>query len=195
MTRLAMGTALALTLAGGASVSAGADSFTPVTMSVHVAPVARRGQSLRISIAVRADADALDAGETLWMQVKLATECGGTFSGTPGTQLIDRPLSPQPSTGHPYAGTVKGSGKPRRYGLQTVCVFLETQGDDREYATSQSLEVDVSRSCTRTAARYDAARRSLARARRHHHGVHAAAARVRRDHRTAARACGRGVKL
>lgn len=195
MTRLAAVAALAAAIAGGAAVSAGADSFTPVMMSIHVAPVARRGQPLKISIGVSADPGALDAGETLWMRVKLAAECGGTFTGTPGTLLIDRPLSPQPRTGHPYAGTVRGSGRPRSYGIQTVCVFLETQKDDREYATSQSTEVNVSRRCTLTARRLDAARRDLTRARRRHRGVRAAAAHVRRDHRTAARACGRGVRL
>lgn len=193
--RLALAVALAAMVLGTLAGGAAADSFTPVTMNVHVTPIARRGTPLRVSITVSADPAALDAGETLWMRVKLAAECGGTFTGTPGTRLIDRPLSPQPSTGHAYHGTVSGSGRPRSYGVETVCVFLETQDDDREYATSQSVTVDVSRACTRTAARYDAARRALTRARRRHRGVRAAERRVRSDRRAAARACGRGVKL
>jgi hypothetical protein len=60
------------------------------------------------------------------------------------------------------------------------------------FASDQSIQVDVSRACTRAAARYDAARR------RH---VTGAAARKRKrrivaaDRRAARRACGPGVPL
>ena len=62
--------------------------------------------------------------------------------------LLDKRLKPQPATGEPYKATAKGSGKPNRYGVQTVCVFLEEEGDDRQFATETSDQVDVSRSCT-----------------------------------------------
>jgi hypothetical protein len=172
-----------LVVALAAAVAAGADSITPVRLSIHISPVARRAQPLPARVVVSADPGALDAGATVWMRVKLAPECGGTFAGTRGDVLIDRPLSPQPATGRAYAGAASGSGRPRRYGTETVCVFLESAGDEREYATSQSVTLDVSRACTIAAARYDDARRR-------HRG--AAAARARRD---AVRACGPGVAL
>jgi hypothetical protein len=166
---------------------AGADSFNPITLTVSVGHVARLHRPLRIRVAVTADAGVLDtATAPLRVQVKLAAECGGVFDGTPGPVLLDKRLNPQPATGRPYAASVSGSGKPQAYGLQTVCVFLTEEVDGRQFAADQSAQVDVSRSCTVAAARYDRARaRHTRRARRA-----AAQARWR-----ARRACGRGVPL
>lgn len=185
--------AVSATLAGS---TAAADSFAPVRLQIKVAPTARRGVRLPITVAIGADAGALDAATTrLRIRVKLAGECGGAFGSTPGTVLLDRPLSPAPTVGQAYTTTMRGSGPPRTYGAMTVCTYLEEPGDGREFATDQSAHVDVSRPCTVLARSYDAARAALKGARRHRHGVAAASRRVSRDHRTAARACGAGVAL
>jgi hypothetical protein len=60
--------------------------------------------------------------------------------------------------------------------LQTVCVWLEEEGDSRVFASDQFSEVDVSKACTVAAQRYDR-RRTAAR------------------RRAARRACGLGVRI
>jgi hypothetical protein len=166
----------------GAAMAAG-DSFTPVVMNIKLAPVARRHQPLRVTVKVTAVAGVLStATAPLRIRVKLATECGGEFANTPGVVLLDKRLTPQPVSGQAYTGTATGSGKPNRYGVQTVCAFLEEEGDDRQFATDTSDQVNVSRACTAAAARYDTAQRRHRRA---------AAA----DRRKARRACGAGVPL
>jgi hypothetical protein len=178
---------LAAAIALGAAVfgvtGAVGDSFTPVVLNVKIAPVARLHKPLRVRVTVTADAGVLDTAiAPLRIRVKLAGECGGTFEYTPGVVLLDKQLKPQPSIGHPYSATSSGSGKPNRYGTETVCVFLE-EGDDRQFATDTSEQVNVSRHCTVAAARYDAAER---------HRRHLVAAR---DRRAAHRACGNGVPI
>ncbi len=174
---------------------ASGDSFTPVRLAIKVAPVARRHAKLAITVSISADAGALDSSAPLRIRVKLAPECGGTFASTPGAVLLDRALSPQPATGVAYAGATRGSGRPGAYGVQTVCAYLEEQGDHRQFATDQSLQVDVSKRCTVAANRYDAARVALARARRQHRGVAPARRLAAADKRAALRRCGRGVPL
>jgi hypothetical protein len=170
-----------------------ADSFTPVRLSIAVAPIARLRKPLHVTVQVSADPGVLDdRSGPLRMRVKLAAECGGTYQYTAGIVLLDKRLSPQPSTGHAYSGSVGGSGRPTAYGAQTVCVWLESEGDQRVFASDQSTAVDVSRACTRAASRYDAERRRRA------NGA-AALKRKRRllaaDRRAARRACGPGVTL
>jgi hypothetical protein len=172
-----------------------ADSFTPVRITVKLAPVARRGAKLPIAVSVGADAGALNSAAPLRIRVKLAPECGGAFANTPGTVLLDRGLSPAPATGVAYAATIRGAGRPGAYGVQTVCVFLEEQGDAREFATDQSLQVNVSKPCTVAARRYDAAHRALTRARRRHRGVARARTRAASARRVALKRCGPGVPL
>ena len=188
---------------------AAADSFTPVRMAISLAPVARLHVRLAASVAVSADPGVLDSHDgPLRVAVKLAPECGATFETTRGLALLDRPLSPQPTAGRAYSASAAGSGRPRRYGVQTVCVFLEDSGSDRVYANDESGQVDVSPSCTAAGRRYDAAHRALARARRQlHHSrpgtgrrrlqrtVTARARTLRRDRRRGTAACGRGVPL
>jgi hypothetical protein len=175
---------------------AGADSFNPITLTVSVAPIARLHKPLQITVSVTADAGVLDtATAPLRIRVKLASECGGEFDGTPGAVLVDKRLNPQPATGHLYSGSVSGAGRPDAFGVQTVCVFLEEEGDNRQFATDQSAQVDVSQPCTAAAARYDRARKRLARARKRHHGVSRARRRASADRRRARRSCGPGVPL
>jgi hypothetical protein len=181
---------------------AGADSFTPVGLTVTVAAVARLHLPLKVTVAITADAGVLDeAMAPLRIRVKLASECGGSFPYTPGPVLLDRRLAPQPATGQAYSGQVTGSGRPTSYGVQSVCVFLEEAGDDRQFATDTSAQVNVSEPCTVRASRYDSARKALARAerargpRRRRQRVAKLRAAARTDHRAALAACGPGVPL
>jgi hypothetical protein len=170
---VALAAALAVLVAGIAS----ADSLTPVRLAISAAPVARLRVSLPITVAVSADASVLDDRTApLRIRVKLASECGGTFAGTTGPVLLDRRLAPQPTTGRPFAGGAHGSGKPSAFGVQTVCVWLEEEGDSRVFASDQFTQVDVSKACTVAAQGYDR-RRTAAR------------------RRAARRACGLGVRI
>ena len=167
------------------SSAAAADTATPVRLRISVAPVARAHAPLRIAVRVDADAGALDTRTgALRIRVKLASECGGTYQYTSGPVLLDKRLSPQPSTGHAYSGSSQGHGTPVAYGQLTVCAWLEEEGDNRDFATDDSSQVNVSRPCTVAAARYDAARR-------HHRRKRVLAV----DRRRARRACGPGVPL
>ena len=138
---------LALTAAFAGAALASGDSFTPVRLAVTVAAKIKRHQPLKVTVKVSADKGALNrATAPLWLRVKLAGECGGTFAGTPGIKVLDRRLKPQPHRGRPYAITVKGSVRPERAGRMTVCVYLAEQGDDRVFADDTSARVNVLRS-------------------------------------------------
>jgi hypothetical protein len=55
----------------------------------------------------------------------------------------------------PYSARATGHGRPRSYGVQAVCVFLEDASDHRVFADDTTdYTVDVSRPCTLAAARY-----------------------------------------
>jgi len=139
---------------------ASGDSFTPVRLTVEVPPVARLDVPLTVTVRVSADAGVLDiATAPLRIRVKLAAECGGTFTTTDGVTLLDARLDPQPNTGRAFAATARGAGTPTSYGVKTVCTFLEEEGDNRMFANDTATQVNVSRACTRAAARYESARR------------------------------------
>jgi hypothetical protein len=205
--------ALATAVAGCAlfAAAAGADSFTPIRMTVNVTPIARAHVPLRTSVTVSADPGALDVAQgAVRIGVKLAVECGGSFETTPGVTLLDAPLTPQPQDGKAYTGMATGSGRPPLFGSQTLCVFVEDSGVGRVFANDESGLVDVSRPCTTDASRYDAAEKALKAAQRRLRRTKRAAkprrARLERTiatrrrtanaHRRAARrACGSGVPL
>jgi hypothetical protein len=177
-----------LALAAAIPAAASADSFTPVRLTIGAAPIARLHEPFAVTVRVTADAGALDTRTApLRVRVKLATQCGGTFQYTSGVVLLDKPLSPQPVTGRPYSGVVRGSGRPNAYGSYVVCTYLEEQGDNRMFANDTSVQTNVSRACTTAAVRYDALRRSRS-ARRQRSRILAA-------RRAARRACGPGVPL
>lgn len=161
---------VSLGLLGGAltwAPAAGADSFTPVRLKVTVAPVARLDRPLALTVTVSADADVLDNRTApLRIRAKLAGECGGDFSNTSGAVLLDARLSPQPAVGRPYTATAGASGTPAGYGAGTVCVFLEEEGDNRQFASDSDSQVTVSQACTVAADRVDRAGRVLAAASR-----------------------------
>ena len=185
MSRLGPAAALATVLAALVPAAlAGADSFTPVRLTITVPPVARLHAPLAVTVAVSADAGVLDdRSGPLRVRVKLAHECGGTYQYTTGPVLLDKQLSPQPATGRPYSATARGAGKPDAYGTQTVCAWLDdSQG--RTWASDQTTQLDVSAACTRAAARYDTARRQRRKLRA-----------IDADLRAARSACGPGVPL
>jgi hypothetical protein len=197
-------------LALGAAQAA-ADSFTPVRLDITIAPIARLHMPLPVTVKVSADAGVLDtATSPLRMRAKLASECGGSFETTSGVVLLNKVMSPQPSTGHAYQATARGSGQPTAYGSAVVCAFLEDQGDGRVYAnnTGNPPGVTVSPKCTQAAARYDSARAALAGAKRRlthaqsqQARTHARTLVARRSktattrRRSARVACGPGVEL
>jgi hypothetical protein len=192
----------------GAAVAA-ADSFTPVTMSIGVTPIARLGTPLRVKVGVHADPGVLDTADgPLRVKVKLASECGASFETTAGVTLVNAPLKPQPTVGRAYAGSASGSGRPVAYGTRTVCTYLEDSGSDRLYANDESVTTDVTRACTAAGRGYDRTLRSLRAAQRSLRRAHTRAAR-NRDRRLVAKrrravnaarrrgvaACGSGVPL
>lgn len=191
------------------AVPAGADSFTPITMSLQVSPVARLRAALPVTVTIQADPGVLDTGSgPMRMQIKLASECGGDFQHTSGVTLMDRALSPQPATGRAYQGTLRASGRPLAYGVQTVCAYLEDSNVGRVYANDEATAVTVSVPCTAAGRRYDTDARSLARARRSLRRARGRGARTRArrlvtrrtrslnaDRRRGVAACGRGVSL
>jgi hypothetical protein len=196
------------TLVLSASLAA-ADSFTPVTLSITVASVARLHAPLKVTVKVGADPGVLDTREgPMRIEVKLASECGSNFQTSPGVTLLNRQLNPQPATGRAYSATATGSGRPNSYGTQTVCTFLEDTDVGREYANDESIQVKVSKPCTVAGSRYDAVHSALARAKRELRRARGRAARRRlarlvakrqlrltRDRRLGVAACGPGVPL
>lgn len=208
MSRLASCGLAACVVGGAAASPSAADSFTPVTMDVSAAPVARLHGPMPITVAVSAGSGILDTPTPIRIQAKLATECGGTFAFTSGRVVIDARLKPQPDPSEPYQATMRARGKPAAYGVQTLCVFLDEEGDSRQFATDTTNQVDVSRSCTAQANHYDATARALASANaalRHAHGQAnrrrlqrlVAKRRASSDaaRRKARAACGSGVPL
>jgi hypothetical protein len=187
--RLALRTAALIAIAGGIPAGvAAADSFTPVGLDIGVAPVARLHQPLAVTVHVTADPGMLDDRTApLRIQVKLARQCGGDFQYTTGAVLLDKRLSPQPTTGRAYSALERGSGRPAGYGTEMICTYLEEEGDDRVFANDESVTTDVSKACTAAATRYDHLRRARD-ARRHR-------ARIDAARRGARHACGPGVLL
>jgi hypothetical protein len=188
---------------------AGADSFTPVRMAITVTPVARRHAKLPVTVTVTADPGALDDRDgPLLVGVKLSPECGGNFETTTGPIVLIRTLSPQPNAGRAYQASVTGFGRPAAYGVQTLCMFLETTNTQRVFANDESNTVNVSKPCTTAGTRYDRANTALRRARRElrhakrtgqRRGLKRLVAKrlrtLRQDRRRGVAACGRGVAL
>ena len=103
---------------------------------------------------------------------------------------------------------MRGSGEPTAYGTQSVCVFVEDEGANRQFASNTDAVVDVTRRCTSAAARYDAATAALVAARTAFGRATGAAARARltrlvgarrasaqADQRPARSACGSELPL
>jgi hypothetical protein len=208
--RGALGAATAAALALIAFPSAvGADSFTPVQMTIRVTPLARLHAKLPVTVTVNADPGALDNREgAIRIGVKLAPECGANFETTTGPIVLIRTLTPQPDTGRAYQASATGFGRPGAYGVQTLCMFLEATTTQRVFANDETNTVNVSKSCTAAATRYDKASKALVRARRQLRHAKGTVKRrrakklvtkrlrtLRRDRGRGVAACGRGVAL
>jgi hypothetical protein len=138
----------AVTAVTAASVSA--DPLDPVRLSVAAPAIASLDRPVAVSVTVDADAGAFaQTAQDLRLRVRLAPgECASTFAGTSGPVLLDRDIGAVPTSVAAFHGVFAGSGRATAYGIQTVCAFLEEQGDNRLYAADNSMAVDVSRVCT-----------------------------------------------
>jgi hypothetical protein len=122
------------------------NSFEPVRLAISVPRTVRVHHRLAVEVTVTADPGVLDIRTAaLRVQIKLATECGGTYRHTNGTVLLDHRLKPQPRTGHPYRATVRGHAEPAAAGVKVVCAWLTEEGDERVFASDQSLTIEVKR--------------------------------------------------
>ena len=161
--------AVALVVALGIVPASGAApegrGIDPVTISVKAPGIVARGHNFAVTVDVKADAGALDiAAQPLRLHVLLAPECGGSYLGSTGVKVMDRPL-PAPATGAAYAYTAKGHSKLGRFGLQTVCVFV-TDADERQYATSTGdSTVAARKGCTKQTKRLENTRKAYKNAR------------------------------
>ncbi len=137
----------------------------PVTIDVKAPGVVARAHNFSVTVKVTADAGALDiAPQPLRLHVLLASECGGSFAGTTGTKVMDRPL-PAPVAGSAYSYTAKGRSALPNIGTRIVCVFV-SDADERQYATSTGdSTVAATKSCTKQT-------KKLAKTRRAFKGAH-----------------------
>jgi len=182
----------------GAATPAAGDAFDPVALEVEAPAIARSDRPLSIAATVTADPGALTGTDgQVRIRVKLAPICGGSFEGTEGVTLVDRPLDPQPRAGAAYRATATGSGTPASAGEQAVCAFVAAGGDERQYAANVDATVDVSAACTTAARRVERQRRTTrratkelrrARAARRHRRTARTLRRVRRARSAAIRA-------
>jgi hypothetical protein len=171
--------------------AASADPLEPVSLAVTAHSTASRHAPFRVRVAVTADPGALDVRTApLRVRVRLAPECGGSFTGTAGRTILDRELSPQPAAGQAYSATATGAKMPAAYGTFAVCAFLEEEGDNRQFATETDGLVAVTHRCTSASDRYASLKRRLAAARkRHAHAVKSLRRRTIRARRAAHRRC------
>jgi hypothetical protein len=135
-------------LALAAPAAALGDDVDPVRLTVTAPAAARTGAPVSVSVAVAADAGALDprAG-TLRIGVRLAPICGGSFPTTAGATAIDAPLAPQPAPGAAFAATARGGATTSAAGDYAVCTYL-TDDEGRQWATDTDSVVEVNASGT-----------------------------------------------
>ncbi len=177
------------------------DAFDPVAIAVDAPAIARSDRPLAVTATVAADPDALTGTDgPVRVRMKLATVCGGSFEGTDGVTLLDEPLEPQPRAGTALRASATGRARPARAGVQSVCAFVASANDERQYATDVDATVDVSARCTTAARRVERAERAAKRARkalrtartaRRRHRTATTLRRVQRTRRSALRAAAR----
>jgi hypothetical protein len=142
---------------------------------VTVSAPARVAIDPPIAVHVTVDADREAFAQTthpVRVRVRLAGECASTFASTPGPVLLDRRLSLVPTSSAPHRETLQGSGRAHTYGVQTLCAFVEEEGDDRLYGAQDSSQVDVSLPCTIASRHHAGLLHRIARARRLAASVH-----------------------
>lgn len=136
--------------AGAVPGSVSADQLEPVRLTVAAPGIVSRDRPVALSVTVDADPGAFaQTAQNLRLRVRLtAGICASTFAGTSGPVLLDRDIGAVPTSVAAFHATLSGAGRAAAYGLQTVCAFLEEQGDNRLYAADSSAAIDVSRPCT-----------------------------------------------
>jgi hypothetical protein len=171
----------AMLLAAAAAPAAGQGEI--VRLTITVAPIVAAGAAIPVTVAVDADRGALSLrGDHLRLRVRYASECAGTFAGTPGPVAIDTQV-PDPGTANTtYHATLSGSAAVASLGVYSVCAFLEEQGSGRLFAQDSDTQFRATAGCTaasRTDARGAAALRAAQRQLAHAKGSHRAALRRR----------------
>jgi hypothetical protein len=129
-----------------APAAATADAVDPINMVVTAPAAVRPGAPVAVSVVVNADPGALDprAG-SIHLGVRLAAECGGSYSTTPAdvTPIDNVVLNPQPAAGTTYRATARGTAAaPGKNGDLTVCTYL-TDDEGRQWATDTDSVVEV----------------------------------------------------
>lgn len=158
---VALAALLLLPAAGGAR-----QSEDPVLITVTAPQVVAARTYFKVRFRVTADADALGiANGQVRLRGRLEPECGGSYAGTMGPKVIDKPV-PGPAAGAPLTFKTKGRSRVKKFGAQTVCAFVE-DADGRQYATSTELAVVVSKPCTAASRRLTRLRRAV----KHAHGA------------------------
>lgn len=141
--------ATALLLALAPTGSARKISDDPVRLTITAPAKVPLKKRFAVSVRIDADPGALDiASQPLALHVLFEPECGGSFEGSAGTAVIDRPL-PAQSAGTAFSFTARGRSAMRNFTPQSLCVFV-TDADQRQYVTSTNVEVTATKSCTRT---------------------------------------------
>jgi hypothetical protein len=145
-----VGPILVTLIAAATAGSVSADQLEPVRLAVAAPSLASRDRPVSVSVTVDADPGAFAmTAQDLRLRVRLASgECASTFAGTTGPVLLDRDIGAVPTSVAAFHATLTGAGRATAYGIQTVCAFLEEQGDNRLYAADNSATIDVSRPCT-----------------------------------------------
>jgi hypothetical protein len=183
---LLLGSSLAL-LAFGAT--AGAALIEPVTVTATAPETVTAGTPFPLEVAVEAEPGTLGiAAQPLRVRVKLATECGGSFAGTPGPTALEQTL-PAPGAGT-YTQKVTGKVTVASPGTDVVCAFLE-DAQERQFATDTEEEVTVvsataaTHQCTAATKQLTVAKRKLKRLEHRIHKVKKKLRHARGAHRKA----------
>jgi hypothetical protein len=151
----------------GVGGTAGAALLEPVTITASAPETATAGTPFKLEVAVEAEPGQLAiAAQPLKVRVKLASECGGSFAGTPGPTALEQTL-PAPAGSAPYKQTVSGSVTVPGAGTDAVCAFLE-DAQERQFATDTEAEITVvsagaARQCTAATKQLTVAKRKLKR--------------------------------
>ncbi len=162
MSRLVAALLAATALLSVLAANVGA-SVDPVRLALTTPAKVALRTHFTVGVRISADVGAFDiAAQPLRLHVLLEPECGGSFEGSTGPKVIDRPL-PAPTAGKAYTFTARARSALRHFSPQTLCVFV-TDAEQRQFGTSTEVTVAATRSCTRSTRRLTGVRRALKRA-------------------------------
>jgi hypothetical protein len=183
MRRAAMASLLAAALLGTAAVSAAGQGGEIVRLTITVAPVVAAGAPIPITVAIDADQGALaQRSGHLRLRVRYASECSGTFAGTPGPVAIDTQIPDPGAANSAYHATLQGSAAVTELRSYSVCAYLVEDGTGRLFAQDSDTQFRATAACTsasRGDARIAAALRTAHRRLTHARGARRAALRRR----------------